>query len=154
MLIREAVFEWWLKAAGQEQALVAAGEVQVPPGAPRELPPSCAPPALRTGAVAPWGAAHWGLAAGEQRPSASGSVSLGKLLIFASFSSQVLKAMLYTISQVQSRQPPAPQIFIGTGRGASRSCTPSPGSVLGVWAGGQRSLRWPYSMHQALHTRV
>lgn len=60
MLIREAVFEWWLKAAGQEQALVAAGEVQVPPGAPRELPPSCAPPALRTRAVAPWGAAHWG----------------------------------------------------------------------------------------------
>lgn len=45
MLIREAVFEWWLKAAGQEQALVAAGEVQVPPGS--SLPPVllqlCAP---------------------------------------------------------------------------------------------------------------
>lgn len=151
MLIREAVFEWWLKAAGQEQALVAAGEVQVPPGS--SLPPVL----LQLCAPGPWLREELhtgGLAAGEQRPSASGSVSLGKLLIFASFPSQVLKAMLHTISQVQSGQPPAPQIFTGTGRGALCSCTPSPGSVLGVWAGGQRSLRWPYSMHRALHTRV
>lgn len=147
MLIQEAVFEWWLKAAGQEQALVAAGEVQVPPGS--SLPPVLLQ-LLHTGAVAPQGAAHWG--AGCWR--SSGSVSLGKLLIFASFPSQVLKAMLHTISQVQSGHPPALQIFTGAGHGASRSCTPSPGSVLAVRAGGQRSLRWPYSMRRALHTRV
>lgn len=50
MLIREAVFEWWLKAAGQEQALVAAGEVQVPPGCPQGAPSLlCSPSSAHRG---------------------------------------------------------------------------------------------------------
>lgn len=65
MLIQEAVFEWWLKAAGQEQAVVAAGEVQVPPGS--SLPPVLLQ-LLHTGAVAPQGAAHWGAGCWRSAP--------------------------------------------------------------------------------------
>lgn len=103
------------------------GSRRGPVGAPRVPLGRSLPPVLlqllRTGPEAPRGAAHWGAGCWRAGPIRYCSVLLVKLLIFASFSSQVLKTMLHTIRQVQSGQPPALQIFMEAGRGAGRGAT-------------------------------